>query len=141
MRYSLGTYDSIDGALDAIARASIGDQLKIIPCADGKFDVAPDWDILPADGIYYDYDLGVVTIEGEQLPNEYRTAIFEPCEFIDSAAQVRYYFPEAVSALESGRSVSFGYDVLEPLTHDDCDAPELCDCTAGWVLIARGEFC
>ena len=137
MHYLESAHGTIDSALQVVASASIGDELEVRPLPGGSFITAPDWHVLPADGTYYDYELGVVTIEGEQLPGDYRTAIFEPCEFIDSAAQVRYYFPEAVSALEAGNSVSFGYAALEPLTHDDCDAPELCDCTAGWILMAR----
>lgn len=137
MHYSLGTYDSIDGALGAVARSSIGCQLIVEPLPGGGYIVGPDWDVLPADGTFYDYALGVVTFEGEQLPGDYRVVIFEPYEFIDSPAQVRNYLPEAVVALEAGLTVGFAYDVLELLTHDDCDDPDLCDCSAGWVLMAR----
>ena len=141
MHYLESAHDTLDGALEAVARASIGCELEVRPMPGGGFITAPDWDTLPADGIYYDYALGVVTIEGEQLPDDYRTAIFEPCESVDSAAQVRYYLPEAISALEAGKPVSFGYAALEPLTHDDCEFPDDCDCAAGWALIARSNFC
>jgi hypothetical protein len=70
---------------------------------------------------------------GTDMPPLDHSGLMMADQYFSESAQIRWYLPQAVEALERGRSVIFTY---QPVSVGILDEEEDDDTLAGWVLIA-----
>ena len=128
-------FPTLDGALTEVAGLDAYTAVTI-ERADGGYLLKPDYPGGP-DDLPWDYRTGIDVPDGVTEC----TRAFEPCEFWDSAAHVRYNLSESVAAIEAGRAISFQWLPLysESETAEDIadDADGLYDGHVGWAMITR----
>lgn len=158
-------YDTLDAALEDIAKRSFYDDATVTPIPTHSFSestftgaVTCDYcGLMPLD----DDDLGAEC--GYEVADDYATSfpgdvllwddvsgvdwpsnaddhsrLHDPAEYYATAEHIRYNLGAAVEALERDQSVTFAYAIVDATFCDDHAYPEECECdrTAGWALLA-----
>ena len=122
---------TLDEALQVVAESSFYDD-KLVYFAAGEWNA-------DGDTSYYSYEDVTWTHDGldfgtDKPPLDHSGLMMDDQTFSVSS-QIRRYLPQAVEALERGRSVIFTYQPVSVGILDDEDG----DTIAGWVLIAEDQ--
>ena len=141
----MDTFSDMDSALAFVASAEFYAEWTAVRLPDGTYGCIRDYDILP-DEIEWTYCQGLsYWVQGRDASVMEDSGLFEPCETwsgrpfaaASTAGYVRRALPGACEALESGRAVTFGLEVVyasDPATYCECDggyASDSCECESG----------
>ena len=142
----------LDEALGAVATQDDpfnAGGLTVIPESGERYETEPDYGTAYAgDFLGWTYAGGLDLEWGNAGHAREWSRVFEPFEYWDNAGHVRYNLPEAVEALERGRTVTFAYAVVtngdlvwweEQQTYVDDDGYKYDDNITGWCVLAYWE--
>ena len=139
----------MDEALLVVAGRSFDEDVTISPLRDGTYGVSDDFGTAySGDYLGWTYAGGLDLECGNAGHAREWTRVFEPFEYWDNEGHVRYNLPEAVEALERGRTVTFAYAVVtdgdlvwweEQQTYVDDDGCRYDDNIMGWCVLAYWE--